>query len=154
MTARRYLWAPLAASLALAACGGGDAPSKEEFARDADTICSDLEKAGDRLSQQSPDSAKELVGFVDDAKKEIDEAVGRLEDLEVPDGDDGEKAQEFKDEVNKNADTIGSALDDMKAAAEKNDVQGIQAAAKKAEDVDEEKADQLARDIGADKCAE
>ena len=65
----RLLFAIPLAALAFAGCGGDDAPSKEDFAADAEKICADLEKQGDELSKAEPDSVEEVSTFATDAKK-------------------------------------------------------------------------------------
>jgi hypothetical protein len=143
----------VAGSLALAACGGDDGPSKEEFAREADRICADFEKASDGLG--SPNSVAEIGPFAEKASGEIDKVIQRLDELETPSGDEGEKAQQFIDAVKADAQgKIKPALAEMKTAAEKKDEQGVVAAAEKIQKIDTSKSDDLARQAGARGCAE
>jgi hypothetical protein len=142
-------------SMTLAACGGGgdDKPSADEFAKDANNICADLEKAGDRL--QEPKSVAEIEQFASDAENEIDEAVTRLDELETPEGEDGEKAQAFIDAIKKDTDEkIKPALQELRNAAQAKDEKAIVAAAEKIQKVDTKEADKLANDVGARGCAD
>ena len=140
-------------SVALAACGGDDKPSKSEFANSANNICADLEKASERLG--TPDSVAEIEKFAADAEKEVDEAVAKLEGLETPEGKDGEKAQQFIDAIKKDTDDkIKPALNDLRTAAQAKDEKAIVAAAEKIQAVETPEADKLANEIGARGCAD
>ena len=140
-------------SMVLAACGGDDKPSADEFAKDANNICADLEKAGEGL--QEPESVAEIEKFASDAEKEIDEAVKRLDELETPDGDDGDKAQAFIDAIKKDTDDkIKPALAELRDAAQAKDEKAIVAAAEKIQKVDTKEADRLANEVGARGCAD
>src|SRR5262245_16988701 len=83
-------------ALGLAACGGGDdsAPTKEEFANDADKICQDTEKEIEKIGQgaTSPD---ELTKALDKVIAAAKDAANKLSDLDRPDGDAGETATKF-----------------------------------------------------------
>ncbi len=140
-------------SLGLAACGGDDKPSKAEFANSANNICADLKKATERLGR--PDSVAELETFASDAEKEIDAAVGRLDGLELPDGEAGDKAQEFVDAIKNDAnDKLKPALTDLRNAAQAKDEKAIVEAGKKLQAIDTEDSDRLANEIGARGCAD
>jgi hypothetical protein len=143
-------------TMALGACGGGgdDAPSADEFAKDANTICADLEKAGKRLQQ--PESIAEIEQFAADAEKQIDAAVKRLDELETPEGEDGEKAQKFIDAIKSDTDTkIKPALQELRTAAQAKDEKAIVAAAEKIQKVEAatKNTDKLATEAGARRCA-
>ena len=155
MTRLRLLFAIPLAALAFAGCGGDDAPSKEDFAADAEKICADLEKQGDELSKAEPDSVEEVSKFATDAKKTAEDAVKRIQDLEVPDGADGDKAKEWQDAVASEAEEqLIPALDELKKAADENDEQALVAAAQKIEGLESGKSDALAKEIGAEGCAD
>ena len=141
-------------ALALAGCGGDDKPSKDEFAADAEKVCADLEKQSDRLSQSEPENAQEIVKFAQDARKTAEDAVERIGELEVPEGEAGEKAQAWKDAVETEAnDQLIPALEDLEKAAQDDDDQALVAAAQKLQGRETNESDKLARDIGADGCA-
>jgi hypothetical protein len=150
-------YSPLAVlfvSLGLAACGGGDddAPSKEEYAKNADKICTDTQKDLQSIGKeaQSPeDVANAIDKVIDEAKKAADDLVA----LDRPSGDDGQTAKEFSEgfrsELN---DEIVPAMEDLKAALKKKDVQAVQEAAAKLQKLETSKSDTAARKLGATAC--
>jgi hypothetical protein len=141
------------ASIGLAACGSDDdGPSREDFAADVNKVCADVKKAGEDLQKSSPSSLAEIGQFTDKAKKQINDAVAQLDEIETPSGDDGDKAQEFVDAVKANSEEFNKGLDELKKAAEANDAKGVQAAGEKISAIDSSKSDQLAKDIGAKTC--
>ena len=147
----------LVVSLGLVACGGDDddsssAPSKAEFAKNADQICQNTEKELENIGQNAgnPDEvAKAIDKVIDEAQKASDDLVA----LERPEGDAGQTAEEFTEgfqsELN---DQIVPALEDLRDALKKKDVQGVQAAAKKLQELETSKSDKAARELGATAC--
>jgi soluble cytochrome b562 len=152
-------YSPLAillVSVGLAACGGdddsGSAPSKAEFANNAEKICRDTEKELENIGNgaESPeDVAKAIDKVIDESRQAADDLVA----LERPEGEAGQTAEEFSEgfrsELN---DQIVPALEDLQAALEKKDVQAVQAAAKKLQDLETSKSDTAARELGATAC--
>ena len=71
----------------IAACGGddddGSAPTKAEFAKDADKICQDTQKEIEKIGQgaSSPDELADAIDKVIAASKN---AANKLTDLERP----------------------------------------------------------------------
>jgi hypothetical protein len=142
----------IASALALASCGG---VSKDDYAQDLDEICSDIEDQTERIRNASPDNPAELTGQLDDLRDAITAGIGRMKDLERPDGDDGQKGEEYVNELETTLNgEVVPALDDLQAAVEAKDQRRIQAAATRLQAIDEERSDQLAEDLGADECAE
>ena len=138
----------------LGACGGEDGPTREEFAEEANTVCADLEKSLDGLSESNPSSAEELVSTVDDLQSEVDGAIDRLQEIEQPSGEDGEAAKAFVDGLSEQVDQeIKPAFADMKKAAQEEDQQLLGQAVQQLQAVDSEKTNELAREAGADGCA-
>ena len=141
-------------TLAVAGCGGDDAPSRDEFAADAEKICADLEKQSDRLSETQPENNADIVKFTQDARKTAEDAVTRIGELEVPEGEDGEKAQQWQNAVEREAnDELIPALEDLEKAAEDEDNEGILAAAQKLQGLESTESDRLAKEIGAEGCS-
>jgi hypothetical protein len=141
---------------AVAACGGGDdAPSREEFARNADGVCADIERQLKSLNRINPNTPGELSAFLGQLKSRINEGVKRLSELDRPEGDAGKTADEFistlDDELRNQA---IPALDELEAAAKKRDQIKLRAAVRKLDALEETRSDQLARELGADKCGE
>ena len=152
-------YSPLAlllVSVGLAACGGdddsGSAPSKAEFANNAEKICRDTEKELESIGDgaNSPD---EVANAIDQVIEKGQKAADDLVALERPDGEAGQTAEEFSEgfqsELN---DQIVPALEDLQAALKKKDVQAVQAAAKKLQDLETSKSDRAARELGATAC--
>ena len=151
---------PLAAALlagltmAVAACGGDDGPSKAEFAKEANAACADLEKALNRLGESNPKSAEELVTTVENLQKEVDGGIKRLQDIEQPSGQAGEDAKAFVDGLSTQVEgEILPAFGDIKKAAQEEDQQLLGQAVQKLQGVDSEKTDELAKKAGANECA-
>jgi hypothetical protein len=144
----------LAAVVAFAGCGGEDKPSKEEFARSADAICADLEKQSEQLGQTRADSVDDVVKFTESARKTARDAVARVDELEVPEGSDGEVAQAWKDAVTSQAEEeLIPALDRLEKAAKDGDEQALLAAAQELQALESSRAERLAADLGAKRCA-
>lgn len=142
-------------SLGLAACGGGDdgsAPTKEEFAKDADKICQDTEKEIEKIGQgaTSPD---ELTKALDQVIAAAKDAANKLTDLDRPDGDAGDTATKFAEgfesELN---DQLIPALEKLKKAIEDKDAQAAQAAAADLQKLESTESDKFARELGANAC--
>ena len=145
---------PLAA-LAFAGCGGDDKPSKEDFVANADKICKDLDQKGEELGQSEPDNAEELAKLAGDLRKTAEDGRQRVEELEVPEGEDGKKAQEWKDAVKSEAEgQLLPAVEDLEKAAKANDQKGIVEAAQKVQQADSDKSDKLAEELGMKECGD
>src|SRR3954468_8020917 len=135
--------AVLFVSLGLAACGGDDdsssAPSKAEFAKSADKICKDTEKDLENIGKgaSNPDEVADAIDKVVDKSKQ---AANDLVALDRPEGDAGQTAEDFtegfRSELN---DQIIPALEDLQAALKKKDVEGVQKAAKKLQELETSK---------------
>ena len=145
------LAALLLSALLLAACGG---VSKEDYAADLDEICVDIEKTTEEIGQAEVSNPSELSAQLDDIRKAIQDGIERMKDLERPDGEDGDTAEEY---VTKLEETLNKqvlpALDDLEKAVVAKDQEAIRAAATRLQGIDEEQTDQLAAELGADKCA-
>ena len=141
------------AALAFAACGGDDKPTKAEFIKNADKVCSDLDARTEKLTQSEPDSVQEIAQLARDLKKTAQDAVKDVRALEVPSGADGDKAKEWQDAVASEAeDKLIPAVDELEKAAEANDKEAIVAAAQSIQSLESTKSDQLAKEIGLKEC--
>ena len=136
-------------------CGGGDdKPSREEFARDAEKVCAELKKQSLRLDTKPQDIAG-IAKFARDAKATARSAVEKVQALEVPEGADGDKAEAWQDAVTSEAeDALIPALDGLEKAAEANDAQAIVTQVQKVVSLKNTRSDKLAKEIGAEGCAE
>lgn len=139
----------------LSACGGDDAPSQEEFAKNADGVCTDVEQELKSLGKINANSPEELSGLVDQLKSRINEGVERLTKLDRPKGDAGKTAEDFVNTLNNELRTQAiPALDELQQAARERDRVKLRAAGRKLDALSETRSDQLARKLGADECAQ
>ena len=141
-------------SLGIGACGGDDdsAPSKQEFAKDAEKICQDTEKEFEKIGQgaTSPD---ELADAIDKMIASAQDAANDLTDLDRPDGAAGDTATKFaegfKQELN---DKMVPALEKLKKAVADKDAQAAQEAANDLQKLESSDSDKFARELGANAC--
>jgi hypothetical protein len=148
---------PIRASLALlllsllvAACGGGDSASKEDFAQKANRICRDTEK---ELQGLGTGSRQELVDTIDKVIQTARQASDDLLDIERPDGEDGETATKFVEGFDKELDDkLVPALEDLKKAVQDNDTKAAQDAAARLQQLEATDSDRYARELGARAC--
>jgi hypothetical protein len=155
----RFAAAPLALILlvsGLVACGGGggDAPSKADFAASADEVCKSAEKALQDVGQNAS-SPDEIAAAVDKVIAETQKSVDKLKDLERPDGDAGEAADKFVNALQSDIEGKGiPALKALRDALKANDQQAAQKAAQQLQAIETTNSDKLAREIGAKGCAD
>ena len=143
-------------SFGIAACGddddGGSAPTKEEFAQDADKICKDAQKEIQKIGQgaSNPDEVADAIDKVIDKSQE---AADDLANLDRPEGADGETAgkfaEGFKNELN---DKLVPAFEKLKKALQDKDAQAAQQAAADLQKLESTNSDKYAREIGATAC--
>ena len=138
--------------LTLLACGGDDAPSKKEFAKDADRICRDAQKEFEKIGQ-SAESPEQLADVLDKVIDRSREAADDLVALERPEGGDGDTAKKFvegfRTELN---DKLVPAIEDLKKAVKDKDVQAVQDAAQRLQKLEASESDRYARELGATAC--
>jgi hypothetical protein len=138
----------------IASCGGDDAPTQEEFADRANEICREAEQSLEEVGEgaQSP---QDIVGAVDQVIEELRSTVGELADLERPEGEAGERADEFVDATRQQIEEEGiPVLEDLREALRSGDPQAAQEAAERLQGIDSDAADEAARALGANGCAE
>jgi soluble cytochrome b562 len=147
----------------LAACGdddsdsgdgnsGGDAPSKQEFAKNADQICRNAEKALEQIGEgaSSPEDLSAALGKALDRSRA---AANELADLERPEGADGETATKFVEGFKQEfEEKLAPAIEDLRDAVEQKDQQAVQDAASKLQSLENTESDKYGREIGADAC--
>ena len=140
----------------IAACGGddddGSAPTKAEFAKDADKICQDTQKEIEKIGQgaSSPDALADAIDKVIAASKN---AANKLTDLERPDGDAGDTATKFAEGFESGAERQAHpALEKLKKAIQDKDAQAAQAAAADLQKLESTQSDKYARELGATAC--
>jgi translation initiation factor 2B subunit (eIF-2B alpha/beta/delta family) len=141
-------------AVGLAACGGDDAPSKEEYADQANDICRKAERSLENVGQNA-ESAEEIANAVNQVIEESRTAVDDLAGLERPEGEDGQTAERFVNATRTEIEEKGiPALEDLRDALRDEDQQAAQEAAQKLQGIDTEESNKAARDLGATACAE
>jgi hypothetical protein len=151
---RRLALLPLLALALLPACNGEDAPSRQEFADEAEKVCTQAQEELRDIGQgaQSPE---ELAGVVDKVVERVHQSVDELRDLERPEGQAGETAERFVNAVARDLEDRGvPALEEFRDAIEASDRQAAQQALQKLQAIDESNTDELAREVGAPDCGE
>jgi BMFP domain-containing protein YqiC len=137
--------------IAAAGCGG---TSKEDFAKKADEICQDVEKNIRKIGQGGTRTPQQAGQQIDGVKKESRDGVSRLRDLEKPDGDDGEKAEQFVNTLDRelNGQAI-PALEELESSVRARDRKRAASAIQKLQALENSQSDKYARDVGAEDCA-
>jgi hypothetical protein len=141
--------------LGFAGCGGGDdAPSKAEFADEAEKICENAEKQLDNIGENA-ESPDEIASAIDKVIEQSQSSVDELRELERPDGDAGEAAEKFVNALETDIEDKGiPALEELRDAVKANDQEAAQQAAQKLQAIETSNTDELAKDIGASGCGE
>jgi hypothetical protein len=138
----------------LAACGDDDdAPSRQQFADRADEICADADASLESVAEgaESPD---EIADAVDRVIEESEDALNRLSDLERPEGDAGETAEEFIEATRSEIRDKGiPALEDLRDAIRSGDQEAVQEAAQELQAVNTDRSEAAAKKLGANRCA-
>jgi hypothetical protein len=138
----------------LTSCGGDDAPSQEDYAERANEVCREAEQSLENLAEGA-ETPEEVVRTVDRVIEAFRNAVDELEDLERPEGEAGETAQEF---VEANRTEIAEkgipVLEDLREALENSDQQAAQDALRRLQEIDTSDSNRAARELGADACGE
>ncbi|HYP47347.1 MAG TPA: hypothetical protein VEQ61_01805 [Thermoleophilaceae bacterium] len=144
----------LAVALAatLAACGGSDSPTKDDFAADANSVCKDVAA---KLNAVKTDSANPRV-LMESIDKVIDESragVMRLKAIERPDGKDGEVAKKFVDTLGRDLESkTVPAHESIKAGLRANSQAKIRKAARQLDAAESSAAYRYAKQAGAGEC--
>jgi hypothetical protein len=131
-------------ALALAACGGEDKLTRQEFVAQADKICADA----DRKTQALPDpkSPDDLAALIKQAKPIAEQQRDQLRDLQ------GKAPDEVAGDFGRALDLLDQQLPILdEVAAAGTDLTKVQAASQKGAKLDQE-ADGLAKKIGLKEC--
>jgi hypothetical protein len=153
VTWRLVVWLPLTLAIGLTGCDG-DAPSPSEYAKEAEEICRD---AAQRLegASRGASNADEVADAVDAVIEETRSSMDELRDLEVPDGEAGERARRFVDALESEVEEKGiPALEDLRDALQAGDRRAAQQAAQRLQQIQRSDADRLAREVGAESCVD
>ncbi len=143
--------AVLCAALA-AGCGG---PSKEEYAVQANRICSEIQNDLRSVSRggrsNGPD---EIIRRTDRAVKAFAKGVRRIKDLDRPGGDAGKQAELFTEEFESflNRD-YRPGVKRLQRAVSRRNRQAIRNAALGLRDINTQEVNRLSRQLGVTECA-
>jgi hypothetical protein len=153
---RRLAAAAVAAAVALGGCGGGGGGvSKEDYASDLDELCAELEGELRSMGEITPANPAELRRQLARIQRTIADGIRRLKAVERPDGEAGETAREYIEELESSyREDFLPALDALSAAVRAKDPVKIRAAATRLQSIDEKRTEELARELGANACAE
>jgi hypothetical protein len=135
------------------ACGGSDAPSKDEFVKDAETICADAAKQLNDLGKATTpeEVADQLDKVIDETQKSVDDLSG----LDRPEGDAGEQAKKFVDALESDIEDKGiPALEKLRDAIKDKDTKAAQQAYQELAAIETTDSDKLAKELGANGCAD
>jgi hypothetical protein len=152
--------APILLSLlafAIVSCGDDDddgAPSQADFAQRANEICRQAEASLEKVGENA-ETPQDIVEAVDRVIEESRDAVDQLADLDRPEGQAGQRAEEFVEATRKEIEDQGiPALEDLRQAIESGDQKAVEEAAASLQNVDSSGSNTAAREIGAGECAE
>ena len=137
--------AALLAGLLAAGCGGGGRLSKQDYAKQADAICSKYNRKIEALG--APKSLADIAGYADKALALTRKGNDELEHLKPPKSEE----QTAKEWLDQNDSVVGS-MERLRGAAKKGDRAGIQAALNEASSANRT-ANGLARQLGLAVCA-
>jgi hypothetical protein len=139
----------LALTLALvlaAGCGGGKRLSRQQYASKADAICSRYNREITALKQ--PSDLAGLGKSLDKLLASFDRAINDLRGLKPP-----QNEQATADRWVAQVETLESDLKTIRDRAKKNDLQGVQAAGRKAQGHNS-RGNALAKQLGMKVCAQ
>jgi hypothetical protein len=140
-------------AFAAASCDGDDAPSQEEFAEQANEICREAKQSLEDVAEGA-DGPEDIVEAIDELIEESRNTVAELDDLERPEGEAGETAEQFLDATRTEIQDEGiPALEELRGAVESEDRGAVQEAAVRLRRIDTSATNKAAREIGATDCA-
>jgi hypothetical protein len=139
---------------AVAGCGGGDTPTTTtaEFARAATKVCA---AAGERLERASAglgSGPDQVVQFADESERILNATFTELDKLELPAGQDGDKARRYLELTRGTFDDAKSLLDQLRVAARAGDVDRVAELAQQITTLNGPEASRLATELGIDDC--
>jgi hypothetical protein len=136
----------LTCAAALAACGGDDRLSADEYREQGNEACKAYEQRLGELSQ--PSSLEDVPGYADDAQAELTELIDTLDELQPPD-DLEQKHNELVRVGRQSVDALG----DLSAAGESGEQEEVQKVLRDAARLDQ-RSDELSRSLGLTACAD
>lgn len=155
----------LALAVSLAACGdragelpvggGGDTPAGGQFAAQANAICLEAKEQIVAVQRRTPDEPEDLRGGLEQLGAVLESASDRLAELERPEGDAGEVAERYVEDLARRTEQTPELIDTIVDAVEADDTEAVEQATRRlnAFAARGDTAD-LARRLGATECAE
>lgn len=130
--------------LALAACGGDDGSSRDDYIAEADAICERLNEDIAEANESQPSNLAELRALLDRGLELTREGLEEFEDLDPP--------EEIEDDVD---DFLDSAREQAEVLEEARDadsiVEGSQILRERLPEIEEARRD-AAEEIGFEEC--
>lgn len=100
-----------------------------------------------------PSSPEQAGAVLDRAEETLRGARERLEGLEVPSGEEGERAERYVELFGQQTEQASGAFDDLRGAIESEDPQQLQQAATQLQQLEEnEEIDRLVKELRLDRC--
>jgi hypothetical protein len=142
-------------ALAVVACGGGgDAPSKADFAKEVEKICNDTKRQLRDIGGNGAATRDEVADAVDKVIEKSQKSVDDMKGLELPEGDARATAEKFVDATESEVEDKGiPALEDLRDALKANDQRAMHRAVKKLQSIESSDSTKYARQLGAVGCA-
>jgi hypothetical protein len=141
-------------ALAAASCNGDDAPSREEFADEANEICREARQSLENVAEGAR-GPEDIIDAIGEVIGEMRNVVADLDDLERPEGEAGETAERFVDATRREIQDVGiPALEELRSAVENEDNRAIRENAQRLQQIDSRASNRAARALGASDCAE
>src|SRR5213079_432889 len=109
--------------------GGDDAPSRAEYVRSADKICTDINRQIGGLRTGS--TPQQLDRALTTARKQLDAGVKRLSDLRRPTGQDGDLANQWIAQLERERDRFEPVLGELQQALRARDAKRIRSVSRR-----------------------
>jgi septation ring formation regulator EzrA len=131
-----------------------DAPSQEAFAERANEICREAERSLKNVGEGA-ESPEEIIPAIDRVIEEIRDTMDELADLERPEGNAGQRAEEFVEATRREIEEVGiPGLQELREAVENRDQDAARRVARRLRQIDSSASNQAAREVGATACAD
>lgn len=156
----------MALALALVACGGdegdeilvpggGETPAGGQFAAQANAICLGAKEQIVAIERRTSDEPEDLRGGLERLGAVLQDASDRLAELERPEGEAGEVAERYVEDLARRTDQTPELIDTIVDAVEAQDTEAVEQATSRLNGLAARgEAAELARRLGATECAE
>ena len=136
----------------VAGCGG---PSKEEYAQQANGICSQIQKDLQAVSQGGQtNDPEEINKRTDQAVDAFSKGVNKIQGLEKPSGDAGKQAEQFTAAFEKFLEQdYKPGVEKLQEAVSSRDREKIRTAALNLRSINTQDVNRLAGQLGVTECA-